>query len=149
MREGALAAIGNAFLEHDLDGALLQAPRDGAPRRGPRDQRYVSPRGQSIYLRTRSYDAHKPPFFTMQPDALAEADWFVFVCEDRGSVVMPGSVLRELRSGLHRDAGGDFKPTFVLDDNRCELYVAGELTSVERWRDAFAEIAQAESRLPE
>jgi hypothetical protein len=143
MREAALAAIQAAFDAKSLDATLTRTARTGAPRRGPRDQRYESRGGQVIYLRTRSYD-NKPPFFTMQPNALSDADWFVFACESRGSIVMPGEVLRDLAPGLHRDAGGDFKPTFVIDGDSCALYAFGELTSVREWRDAFAQIAEKE-----
>jgi len=144
MREQALAAIRAALSERGCDGTLTQTPRTGSPRRGPRDQRYVSRGGQVIYLRTRSYD-EKPPFFTMQPEALADADWFVFVCESRGSIVAPGTQLRELAPGLHRDAGGDYKPTFVIDDKDCSIYAHGALQSVGEWRDGFAGIAESES----
>jgi hypothetical protein len=112
--------------------------------RGPREQRFRTPGGQVIYVRTRTFDAAKLPFFTLQPSTLADADWYVFVCGGRGDVVMPGDEVRRLAPGLHRDGGGDYKPTFIVDGTRCEVYAFGEPVSIARSLNAYEAIASSE-----
>lgn len=145
MRQGAVAAVERALTERlGRPTHLVQRAADGSSRRGPREQRYVTPGGQVIYIRTRSYDEEKLPFFTMQPATLEDADWYVFVCGGRGDVVAPAQKLRDLGPGLHKDSGGDYKPTFILDRSRCEIYAYGEPQDVRQWRDAYEAIAEHE-----
>jgi hypothetical protein len=147
MRRSAVASV-EAALSSRLGQPvhLVQAPAAGRSRRGPREQRFTTPAGQVIYLRTRSFDEEKLPFFTMQPATLDDADWYVFVCGGRGAIVAPGEELRSLAPGLHKDGGGDYKPTFILDRSRCEIYAHGEPLEVGRWRDGYSAIAEREVR---
>jgi hypothetical protein len=146
MRRHAIASIEEALSEKLDRSVSLQRAVTTPWRRGPREQRFVTPAGQVIYLRTRSFDERKPPFFTVQPDALNDADWFVLVCAGRGDVVISGSRLRELAPGLHRDKTGNFKPTFVIDATRCAVYADGGLVDITALRDGYAQIADGESR---
>lgn len=146
MRQDAVDAIESALSARDGRPVTIQqdARAEQTGKRGPREQRFVTPGGQVIYIRTRSYDAAKLPFFTMQPSTLTDADWYVFVCDGRGDVVMSGDELRRLSDGLHRDAGGDFKPTFIVDGARCEIYANGEPTPLPQALDAYELIASRE-----
>jgi hypothetical protein len=139
-------------IEHVIGGSLRPvltgAHRAALISQGARGQRLVTPRGQVIYLRTRSYSAERPPFFTVQPRTFDDANWYIFVCGGRGHIVAPAAELHQLAPGLHRDAGGDFKPTFLIDHERCALYAFGATRDVSRWRDAYDAIGTDERRSP-
>ena len=145
MRQDAKKAIEAALTSRGLPTSLSQASQQSG-RKGPREQRYKTPRGQVLYLRTRSFEPEKPPFFSASPESIDDADWYVFWADGRGAVVMPGAELRRYRSGLYV-GGGICKPTFVIEGASCELYVGGTRVPVTEHLNGFDAIARAEERL--
>jgi len=147
MRAEAVRRLEDALVTSGCASRLTQKVASGRPKRGPKEQRFVTPRGQVVYLRTRSYDPDKTPFFTMQPSTIDDADWYVFASERRGDVVMPGPILRGMLPQLdskYRDQTGNYKPTFVFTESTCEMYTDNGRVDVTPWRDAYAAVAHRE-----
>lgn len=144
---GALRASAIESIERHLGvhhGREIHLARTARPG-GRLGQRYLTPEGQVLHVRTRSYDPEKQPFFSFDREALEEVDWMVFVCGGRGTLIAPGQELRELARGLSLDRNGTYKPTFIVEGDRCEIYAFGRTRSVKYWREAFSSISDAES----
>lgn len=145
-RPAKLRAQAVAKIEDALSSVGVAEPT--LHRREGRAQTYLTPGGQRIHLRTRSFDEAKQPFFSMSPSNLQDGDWFVFEAERRGSIVMPVAVLRDLADGIYLDHTGMYKPTFIIDAAECSIYVHGNHVDVSEWLNNFGALAQAEPRTP-
>ena len=92
-----------------------------------------------IHIRTRTFDPNKWPFYTLEAERLADADWLIFMW-DEAALVAPGAELRDLAPTT--------KPTFYWDESDVWLWLGGGRYSiVSHWQGDWSSIADREAAL--